>query len=488
MHMWELLLLYSSFTHRQSIFTEESLEMCTEQEMLLMFKFLHNRIKETTQHYSRMNVEPCELPNLALSVTCTQQISDACQKHAKLYTREANPLACEVQGAGLLSAEVKHEAHFTVLAQDKAQSPCSALQDVRVSIKCLSNDLKSDATVNEQGQGTYLVSYTPVYRGTHEIIVRVNDEPIRGSPFTTHVKYPPSMLGRSHGMINDIKSPRGIVAKPGGGLFVTEYNGHQVVELDNVGRKVKTYGNGVLRNPTSIAADTAGHLYVVDSAREKSCIIKMSPDGEVVSVVGREGGAKAEFKNPRGVALSRQNELYVCDRDNHRIQVFDSNLQFLRCLNLDPSDPLLKKAVKPNDVAFDTTGKMYVVDCANNCVLLFTSAHCYLGSFGTKGEGVGKLCTPECVHVNNSLVYITEYRGKRQRNLSVSDMQSHDDTSLTSSCDYHVSVFRINGDFVTRFGTSGSQEDQLKFPMGIATDENGVVYICDFFNNRIQLF
>ena len=439
--------------------------MCTEQEMLLVFKFLHNRIKETTQHYSRMNMEPCELPNLALSVTCTQQISDACQKHANLYTIEANPLACEVQGVGLLSAEVNHEAHFTVLAQDKTQSPCSSLQDVRVIIKCLSNDLKSDATVNEQGQGTYLVSYTPVYRGKHEIIVLVNGEPVKGSPFTARVIYPPSMLGRSLDMINDIKSPRGIVAKPGGGLFVAEFNDHHVVELDKFGRRRKSYGQGILQHPASIASDTSGYLYIVGSAgEEEGCISKINPDGEVVSVVGREGVAMAEFKNPRGVALSRQNELYVCDRDNHRIQVFDSNLQFLRCLNLDPSDPQLKNAIKPNDVAFDNAEKMYVVDYANNCILLFTSSHCYLGIFGMESEGVGKLGAPECIHVNNGLVYVTEYH------------------------EHRVSVFRINGDFVTSFGTFGSQKDQLKFPTGIDTDDNGIVYVCEFFNNRIQLF
>ena len=455
-----------NFSYRQCAFTEESLEICTEQEMLLMFKFLHNRIKENTQHYSNMKMEPCarELPNLALSVTCAQQISDACQKHAKLYTLEANPLACEVQGTGLLNAEVNHEAHFTVLAQDKNQSPCSSLQDVRVSIKCLSNDLKSDAAVNEQGQGVYLVSYTPEYRGMHDISVLMNGSPVRGSPFTARVTYPPSMLGRSLGMINGIKSPRGIVAKPGGGLFVTEFNGHQVLELDNVGRTVKRFGNGLFCNPTSIATDAAGHLYVVDFKQERSCIIKISPDGKVVNEGRRVGGPMAEFKNPRGAALSRQNELYVCDRDNHRIQVFDSNLQFLHCLDLELSDPLLRNAIKPNDLAFDSSGKIYVADCANNCILVLTSSNCYLGSFGMEGEGVGKLGTPECVYVNNGLVYVTEYR------------------------DHCVSVFRINGDFVTRFGTLGSQADQLKYPMGITIDDNGVVYVCEFFNNRIQLF
>ena len=451
------------FSLRMEFLMEENVEMCTEQEMLLMFKFLHDRIKETTQRYSNIKVEPCESPNLALSVTtCAQQISDACQKHAKLYTLEANPLACEVEGAGLLSAEVNRKAQFTVHAQNRIRAPCSSPQDVTVSVKCLSNELTFDADVHERGQSTYLVSYYPEHRGMYELSVLVNGEPVQGSPFSVRVTYPPSLLGKSQGIINDVKEPRGIIVKPGGGFFVTEWSGHQVVELDKFGRRVKCFGAGVLQHPASVTMDVSGHLYVVDSAGERSCIVKINPDGEAVSVVGSEGGAV--FNNPRGVALSRKNELYVCDRDNHRIQVFDSNLQFLHYLDLKLSDPLLRIAIKPNDVAFDNAGKMYIADCANNCILSFTSSNYYLGLFGTEGEGVGKLGAPECVHVNNGLVYVTEYH------------------------EHRVSVFRINGDFVTSFGTLGSQADQLQFPTGITIDDNGIVYVCEFFNNRIQLF
>ena len=459
---------------RLECFTKENLAICTDQEILKLSKFLEDGIRESTQRLSRLDTEPCERPNLALRMTCAPHLKSVCQKHAKLFTKEANPLACEVEGPGLLSAEVLRTSQFTVHVRNKNRSLCSSQQDVRVTVKCISTDLTFPADVNEREQNMYLVSYCPENRGMHELSVLVNDEPVQGSPFTVRVSYPPSMLGRSHGRFDNVNSPQSIILSPGGGFLVTEWHGGQILELDKYGRKVGSYGNGVLHHPASIAADTSGHLYVVDvdSAEGQSRVVKIGPNGDVVGVAGGTGESARELSNPRGVALSRQNKLYVCDRDNHRIQVYSANLELLHSIGLrelSGIDQLLTQIVKPNDVAFDNAGNMYVADCANSCILMFSSSGSYLGCFGaaaTNGNGLGRLGPPECVHIDSGLVYVTESHNNR------------------------VSVFRINGDFVTSFGTQGSKykQDELKFPVGITIDENGVVYVCEFKDNRIQLF
>ena len=59
---------------------------------------------------------------------------------------------------------------------------------------------------------------------------------------------------------------------------------------------------------------------------------------------------------------------------------------------------------------------------------------------------------------------------------------------VTDCGNNHVSVFTCEGKFLTSFGTKGSEPGQFNEPYGIAVDKNGVVYVTDSKNHRIQLF
>ena len=51
-----------------------------------------------------------------------------------------------------------------------------------------------------------------------------------------------------------------------------------------------------------------------------------------------------------------------------------------------------------------------------------------------------------------------------------------------------VSVFSRDGQFVTSFGKRGNKEGELNYPRGICVDCDGFVYVCDHWNNRVQVF
>ena len=51
-----------------------------------------------------------------------------------------------------------------------------------------------------------------------------------------------------------------------------------------------------------------------------------------------------------------------------------------------------------------------------------------------------------------------------------------------------MSVFTSGGQFVTAFGQKGKGDGEFNLPFGISVDECGIVYVCDFKNNRVQLF
>ena len=83
--------------------------------------------------------------------------------------------------------------------------------------------------------------------------------------------------------------------------------------------------------------------------------------------------------------------------------------------------------------------------------------------FGRCGEGRGELNGPVGIVTSD--------------NMHVSELENH-----------RISVFTSSGHHVTSFGRKGKGLGQFKFPTDLAVDSNGVVYVCDYNNNSVQIF
>ena len=92
-------------------------------------------------------------------------------------------------------------------------------------------------------------------------------------------------------------------------------------------------------------------------------------DGKLVKSVGGEGDRTGQFDWPLGIALSKDNKLFVCDRFNNRIQVFDTNLKFISCFGKKGSG--MGELNIPCYLTFDPAGDVYVADYYNHCVQVF---------------------------------------------------------------------------------------------------------------------
>ena len=53
---------------------------------------------------------------------------------------------------------------------------------------------------------------------------------------------------------------------------------------------------------------------------------------------------------------------------------------------------------------------------------------------------------------------------------------------------HRVQVFELSGKFVTKFGSEGSERGEFKCPMSTANLSDGRIVVCEFNNNRIQVF
>ena len=349
---------------------------------------------------------------------------------------------------------------------DTARDPCTTEHQVTAELKSNVDGSITSTSVAHKTPDTYEVSYQPNTRGRHVLKVTVNGEPVQGSPFTVYVRQAPPLLGKAIQVIGDLNYPY-LTAITGSGEIVVS-GACKISFISRDGERIRNIDTtsvraGIMRyklDSTGVAVDEDGNIYVTDV--ESHRLSKFNSDGKLVKSVGGEGGRTGRFRGPWGIALSKDNKLFVCDRDNHRIQVFDTNLKFIGCFGKEGSGE--GEFREPIDLTFDPAGDVYVTDWSNDPVQVFSQNGTFLRTFGRPGSRPGELANPCGLHVDHDYVYVVE------------------------SGNHRVSVFYTSGEFITSFGRWGYREGELSHPHGIAIDQDGFLYVCDTWNDRIQVF
>lgn len=109
---------------------------------------------------------------------------------------------------------------------------------------------------------------------------------------------------------------------------------------------------GLFDQPTDVAWDSAGNAYITDGY-ENSRVAKIDKNGSWVKSWGERGTGPGQFLVPHGVVVDNKDNIYVADRGNARIQVFDVNGKFLRQFTLRgqvPAYPLTADTPNPNPI------------------------------------------------------------------------------------------------------------------------------------------
>jgi tripartite motif-containing protein 2/3/tripartite motif-containing protein 71 len=319
---------------------------------------------------------------------------------------------------------------------------------------------RASCSVERKGHSQYEIGYQPTIKGRHQLHIKVQDQLIRGSPFSVAVKSPVKELGTPILTIGGVEGPWGVAINKRGEVVVTESSGHRVSVFTPSGEKRRTFGThgscpGQIAYPREVAVDGEGNILIVDSGNHR--IQRFTSQGKFSTSVGTYGSGHLQFSNwPTGIAFNTSNnKIYVGDTGNHRVQILNSDLTFSSTFGKEGSGKGQFKA--PYGIACDSSGKVYVSDWGNHRVQVFTGEGKFLRMFGRRGWGRGDLGWPTGVVIDTSdIVYVSEEGNRR------------------------VSAFTSQGQLVTSF------EESVR-PCGLAVDSSGVVYVCDSHRNRVQL-
>ena len=139
--------------------------------------------------------------------------------------------------------------------------------------------------------------------------------------------------------------PHGLALDPEGNVWVTDGRGgdgkgHQVLKFSPEGELLLTLGQpgvpgegpNTLNRPSDVAIAANGDIFVADghSGMDTNMrIVKYAPDGTYIKEWGRKGSAPGELDGAHGLAFDSQGRLFVADRENNRVQIFDQEGNFV---------------------------------------------------------------------------------------------------------------------------------------------------------------
>ena len=443
---------------------QESLRTGSKGEVMKMKKGVTRQIKEITDSIKPDQLSPCESPDITF--TASPELAQSCKLFGVL--RAGKILAKESYATGKgLKVAVRGEKTTAVVHVCGKEG--KVYSDAVKSLTCeLTTDTRADKVkgeVKKTKDGQYKISYHAPSRGRHQLHIKVEGNHIKGSPFPVTVKLPVRELGTLVRTTDGLDKPWAVAVNGQGNVLVTESCKHCIHIFAQTGQILRSFGTkgsdqGQFCGPFGLAIDKNDNILVAD--RDNHRIQKLSSDGKFIAAVGTRGSGQLQFNGPFAVKVSPHSQrVYIADTGNRRIQILQPDLSFFSSFGSQGSGP--GQFNGPWDIAFDSANNVYVADCYNHRVQVFTKNGEHLRHIGKHGTGKGEINYATMIAID-------------------------DEDKIFVASNHCVSVFTSQGDYITSFGTHGSGPQQFIHPRGMAIDKAGMLYVCDYSNNRVQIF
>jgi hypothetical protein len=158
---------------------------------------------------------------------------------------------------------------------------------------------------------------------------------------------------------------------------------------------------GKFKNAAAFTVNSAGVIYVSDAATDE--IFKMDTLGNILKDVGGYGWDEGNFDKPADI-FANPLSVYICDKNNHRVQRFDKDLNFISLLYTRENDDQEERFGYPLSAVTSNQGDLFILDSENKRILKFDLFGNFVMNFGGFDAGIYALSNPKKMIVSSANV------------------------------------------------------------------------------------
>ncbi|KQO17770.1 hypothetical protein ASF12_03655 [Paenibacillus sp. Leaf72] len=271
----------------------------------------------------------------------------------------------------------------------------------------------------------------------------------------------------------------GIAIDDEGDVYAADYENHRIQKLDAITGSWSAWGKidgssgtglGEFENPTGVAVDGNGNVYVAD--RNNHRIQKLDAGTGTWGAWGKAGGGQGsgsgEFAYPSSVAVDSEGNVYVADTNNFRIQMLEASTGTWKTVGGGNGRSEIGEFNYPTGVAVDSSNNIYVADTDNHRIQKLDISKGEWEEIGNgEGSGLGEFNEPYGLTVDiNGDIYVADLGNHRIQKLNIAD--------------------GMWIEWSKSGGGEGSGLGEFSSPTGVAVYHNEIIYVADFGNHRIQ--
>ena len=264
-------------------------------------------------------------------------------------------------------------------------------------------------------------------------------------------KQPVLAVGKVGNANNELHTPTGLALdEPNQLIYIADWLNSRIQVVSFAGKFLKRFGQGILKQPWGISV-TEDNVFVIDISLH-ALLQFGKKDYKLVRRTGTEGRGEGQLNNPIGLCIDYKGDVYVAECVNNRVSVFSKELNLMKHLGT-------QQLKTPYDVKV-TTNSVVVLDWSLNCIHFFSRSGDLLRSCVTQGKDGMVYSVPEffCLDPAGNI--------------------------LITDCNHRsIKILSPSGHLIHEIGKRGHGRGEMYDPYGICLSQTGNIFVVSCNSN-----